>query len=71
MVDIVYPLAESQRAPAGLIPEARHAQEIVQAGQADAVLIGRQSLRDPYFPLRAARALGQEMTVPFQHQRGW
>jgi hypothetical protein len=35
------------------------------------VLIGRQSLRDPYFPLRAARELGQELAVPFQYRRGW
>lgn len=55
----------------GLITEPRHAQEIVQTGQADAVLIGRQSLRDPYFPLRAARQLGQEIAVPFQYQRAW
>jgi 2,4-dienoyl-CoA reductase-like NADH-dependent reductase (Old Yellow Enzyme family) len=58
-------------AAVGLITEARHAQEIMQTGQADAVLIGRQSLRDPYFPLRAARELGQEIAVPFQYRRGW
>ncbi len=55
----------------GLITQARHAQEIVQAGQADAVLIGRQSLRDPYWPLRAAAELGRAPAVPFQYQRGW
>jgi 2,4-dienoyl-CoA reductase-like NADH-dependent reductase (Old Yellow Enzyme family) len=55
----------------GLITEPRHAQEIIETGQADAVLIGRQSLRDPYFPLRAARELGQELAVPFQYRRGW
>ncbi len=58
-------------AAVGLITEPRHAQAIVQTGQADAVLIGRQSLRDPYFPLRAARELGQEPAVPFQYRRGW
>lgn len=55
----------------GLITTARHAEEIIHEGQADAVLIGRQSLRDPYFPLRAARELGQEVAVPFQYRRGW
>jgi 2,4-dienoyl-CoA reductase-like NADH-dependent reductase (Old Yellow Enzyme family) len=55
----------------GLITSARHAEEIVHEGQADAVLIARQSLRDPYFPLRAARELGQEIAVPFQYRRGW
>lgn len=63
--------AKIATAAVGLITEPRHAQEIVQTGQADAVLIGRQSLRDPYFPLRAARELGQEIAVPFQYQRGW
>ncbi len=58
-------------AAVGLITEARHAQEIISTGQADAVLIGRQSLRDPYFPLRAARELGQKIAVPFQYQRAW
>ncbi len=58
-------------AAVGLITEARHAQEIIATGQADAVLIGRQSLRDPYFPLRAARELGEELAAPFQYQRAW
>ena len=53
----------------GLITEARHAEEIIHDGQADAVLIARQSLRDPYWPLRAARELGQEIDVPFQYRR--
>ena len=55
----------------GLITTAHQVEEILQMGQADAVLIGRQSLRDPYFPLRAARELGQELAVPFQYQRAW
>jgi 2,4-dienoyl-CoA reductase-like NADH-dependent reductase (Old Yellow Enzyme family) len=55
----------------GLITTARHAEEIVRAGQADAVLIGRQSLRDPYWPLGAARELGQECAAPFQYRRAW
>lgn len=55
----------------GLITTARHAEEIIQEGHADAVLIARQSLRDPYWPLRAARELGQEVVVPFQYRRAW
>jgi 2,4-dienoyl-CoA reductase-like NADH-dependent reductase (Old Yellow Enzyme family) len=55
----------------GLISEARQADAIVRAGQADAVLIARQSLRDPYWPLRAARELGVELQVPTQYSRGW
>jgi 2,4-dienoyl-CoA reductase-like NADH-dependent reductase (Old Yellow Enzyme family) len=55
----------------GLITEARQADAIVREGRADAVLVARQSLRDPYWPLRAARELGVEMTVPFQYRRAW
>jgi len=55
----------------GLITEARQADAIVREGRADAVLIGRQSLRDPYWPLRAARELGYEVEVPFQYRRAW
>jgi 2,4-dienoyl-CoA reductase-like NADH-dependent reductase (Old Yellow Enzyme family) len=55
----------------GLISEARQADAIVRDGRADAVLIARQSLRDPYWPLRAARELGVEMEVPTQYRRGW
>jgi 2,4-dienoyl-CoA reductase-like NADH-dependent reductase (Old Yellow Enzyme family) len=55
----------------GLITEPQQADDIIRQGQADAILIGRASLRDPYWPLRAARALGQEFAVPYQYQRAW
>jgi 2,4-dienoyl-CoA reductase-like NADH-dependent reductase (Old Yellow Enzyme family) len=55
----------------GLITEARQADAIVREGRADAVLVARQSLRDPYWPLRVARELGVEMAVPFQYRRAW
>jgi 2,4-dienoyl-CoA reductase-like NADH-dependent reductase (Old Yellow Enzyme family) len=55
----------------GLITEAREADAIVREGRADAVLVARQSLRDPYWPLRVARELGVEMAVPFQYRRAW
>ena len=55
----------------GLITEAAQANAIVRDGQADAVLVARQSLRDPYWPLRVARELGVEPDVPTQYRRGW
>jgi 2,4-dienoyl-CoA reductase-like NADH-dependent reductase (Old Yellow Enzyme family) len=58
-------------AAVGLITEPRQADDIVRQGCADAVLIARQSLRDPYWPLRAARELGHEAPVPLQYQRAW
>ncbi|HUQ87755.1 MAG TPA: NADH:flavin oxidoreductase/NADH oxidase [Vicinamibacterales bacterium] len=53
----------------GMITTPEQAEHIVGTGQADAVLIAREMLRDPYFPLRAARALGQEITWPAQYLR--
>ena len=58
-------------AAVGLITEAVQADAIIREGQADAVLIGRAALRDPYWPLRAARQLGHEVEIPFQYQRAW
>ena len=45
----------------GLITSPAQAETIVGTGMADAVLLGREMLRDPYWPLRAARALGVEV----------
>ncbi|MFF5565304.1 NADH:flavin oxidoreductase/NADH oxidase [Streptomyces sp. NPDC012623] len=53
----------------GLITEPRQAEEIIAAGRADAVLIGRELLRDPYFTLRAARELSVEVPGPVQYHR--
>ncbi len=53
----------------GLITEAVQANEIIQNGQADIVLLAREMLRDPYFPLRAAHELGQEIKWPVQYER--
>jgi 2,4-dienoyl-CoA reductase-like NADH-dependent reductase (Old Yellow Enzyme family) len=53
----------------GLITEPSQAEQIVASGQADAVLLARELLRDPYFPLRAARELAQEIAWPAQYLR--
>ena len=53
----------------GLITEPRQANEIVSSGQADCVLLARELLRDPYWPLRAARELGHEISWPAQYLR--
>ena len=57
---------DRRRRPDHLATQAEH---IVGTGQADAVLIARELLRDPYLPLRAARELGQEITWPAQYLR--
>ena len=38
---------------------------------ADMVLLGRELLRDPYFPQHAARELGVDLPVPVQYARAW
>jgi len=53
----------------GLITGAVQAEHIVRSGQADAVFIGRALLRNPYWPLQAAKELGAEITWPSQYQR--
>ena len=55
----------------GLITGARQAADIVERGEADVVLIARESLRDPYFPRRAAQELGAQLPAPAQYQRAW
>lgn len=55
----------------GLITESTHAARIIEEGSADVVLIARESLRDPYFPRRAAQELGVAITAPVQYQRAW
>lgn len=56
-------------AAVGMITSPHQAEHIVFTGQADAVMIARELLRDPYWPLRAARELGQSITWPAQYLR--
>ncbi|MGC4035302.1 MAG: NADPH dehydrogenase NamA [Chitinophagaceae bacterium] len=53
----------------GLITEAKQAEQIIADGRADIIVIARQSLRDPYFPLHAAKELGAEIEWPSQYLR--
>jgi 2,4-dienoyl-CoA reductase-like NADH-dependent reductase (Old Yellow Enzyme family) len=72
------PFAKRVRAEAGiptmavgLIISPDQADDIVKNGEADIVLLAREMLRDPYFPVRAAAALGLKITPPPQYERGW
>jgi 2,4-dienoyl-CoA reductase-like NADH-dependent reductase (Old Yellow Enzyme family) len=53
----------------GMITEAAQAEAIVASGQADLVIMARELLRDPYFPLRAAHQLGADVKWPDQYLR--
>lgn len=58
-------------AAVGLITESKQANEIISEGKADLVLLARESLRDPYWPRRAAAELNIEIEVPNQYRRSW
>ena len=71
------PFAETIRREAGiatgavgLITTPAQAEEILAKQQADVILLGRELLRDPYWPLRAAQSLGASMPYwPVQYHR--
>lgn len=53
----------------GLITSGGQAEKILQEDKADLVLFGRELLRNPYFPLAAARELNEEINWPVQYLR--
>ncbi len=53
----------------GLITEAKQAEDILRSGSADLILFGRESLREPYFPLKAAAELNDDIIWPLQYVR--
>lgn len=53
----------------GLITDPHQAETILSTGQADAILLAREILRDPHWPLHAAHALGVDIPWPRQYQR--
>ena len=55
----------------GMITEPAQAEAILAQGQADAIIMARQLLRDPYWPLHAAGALGETVAPPVQYQRAF
>lgn len=60
---------EIATAAVGMITDPAQADHIIRSGQADMVMIARQLLRDPYWPLAAAKALGVATSWPTQYLR--
>jgi 2,4-dienoyl-CoA reductase-like NADH-dependent reductase (Old Yellow Enzyme family) len=58
-------------ATVGLISSPTHADEIIRNERADLILLGRELLRDPYWPLHAAQALKQTAPTPNQYLRAF
>jgi 2,4-dienoyl-CoA reductase-like NADH-dependent reductase (Old Yellow Enzyme family) len=63
--------AEIATGAVGMITDAEQAETILSTGQADVVILARELLRDPYWPRRAAQALGQKIKPPVQYERAW
>jgi 2,4-dienoyl-CoA reductase-like NADH-dependent reductase (Old Yellow Enzyme family) len=63
--------ADIPTAAVGLINEPVHADEIIRNGQADMALLARALLRDPHWPIHAARELGEPAPIPPQYLRGF
>ncbi|MGZ0086236.1 NADPH dehydrogenase NamA [Caldibacillus thermoamylovorans] len=55
----------------GLITSGWQAEEVLRNGRADLVFLGRELLRNPYWPYAAARELGVSIEAPVQYERGW
>jgi len=56
-------------AAVGLITHPVQAEQIVATGQADAIFLAREMLRDPYWPMHAAQILNVDITWPPQYLR--
>ena len=61
--------AEILTGAVGMITSPVQAEQIIATGEADAILMAREFLRDPYWPLRAAKELGQSVSWPVQYLR--
>jgi 2,4-dienoyl-CoA reductase-like NADH-dependent reductase (Old Yellow Enzyme family) len=55
----------------GMITDPQQAEDILASGRADLVSLAREFLRDPYWPLHAAKALGQKSEPPVQYARAF
>ena len=56
-------------AAVGMITTAKEAEEILQEQEADLIIMARQLLREPYFPLHAAKELNVDLPWPLQYER--
>ncbi len=56
-------------ATVGIITTAQEAEQILEEQKADLIIMARQLLREPYFPLNAAKQLGVDLKWPSQYER--
>jgi 2,4-dienoyl-CoA reductase-like NADH-dependent reductase (Old Yellow Enzyme family) len=55
----------------GLITQAEQANQIIEGGQADIILLAREFLRKPYWPLHAEQKLRGKAHAPIQYERAY
>ena len=55
----------------GMITEPAQAETILMEEQGDLIFLAREMLRDPYWPRRAAKSLGEKIKPPVQYERAW
>ncbi|WP_050615668.1 NADPH dehydrogenase NamA [Bacillus testis] len=69
--DVIRNEADIPTGAVGIITSAVQAEEILQNNRADLIFMGRELLRNPYWPRTAAAELHTEITPPVQYERGW
>jgi 2,4-dienoyl-CoA reductase-like NADH-dependent reductase (Old Yellow Enzyme family) len=69
LADRIRDAAQIPTAAVGMITEAAQADQIIRNGEADMVLLARESLRDPYLSLHWAKTLNQDQKWPDQYLR--
>lgn len=69
--DYIRNRADIPTSTVGLITSSLHAEEILQTQRADLIMLGRELLRNPNWPLYAARELKEQIEIPHQYRRGW
>jgi 2,4-dienoyl-CoA reductase-like NADH-dependent reductase (Old Yellow Enzyme family) len=67
--EVIRRKADVRTAAVGMITDAGQAETVLTDGAADLVLLGRELLRDPYWPQHAARELGADVPRPHQYLR--
>jgi 2,4-dienoyl-CoA reductase-like NADH-dependent reductase (Old Yellow Enzyme family) len=70
LADHIKNASEVPTSAVGLITTPEYAEEVISSGQADAVMLGREMLRDPHFALRAAHELNVSVDWPRQYKAG-
>jgi 2,4-dienoyl-CoA reductase-like NADH-dependent reductase (Old Yellow Enzyme family) len=70
LAEAVHHGSQSPVSAVGQITSGAQAEEILQRGDVEVIMVGREFLRDPFLGLRAAHELGEDISWPIQYERG-